>query len=120
MKPLFFVLILILFTSCDKKTISNKSIDSLSLVLKNKDLKNIEIQKSYLKYDSLSVYEFSNMKKFIDSLKINDVSKYFAIRKVIDSDTLNFNLYDEGFYYTDENTKPDSEYKKEAKQILNK
>jgi len=88
-KSIAIVLILSIL-SCTKKKeiIPDRKIDSLAAKLKKEDLITIKEYKKYHLIDSLSDKEYSRVKLFLDSLKVYDTIKYFALRKVIEGDTV--------------------------------
>lgn len=109
--------------SCDKNNdnaFTQEELNSTIKELKNEDLLAIKAEKNIKKVDSLSKFEISNMSKFVDSLKVSDSVKYYALKKVLESDLSNY--YDDHVgamnMYRVTTVKTDSEYKELAKKKL--
>lgn len=122
MKIYQILLLLFFITSCKEKKqkqISNIDTQKIALKLKIEDIKLLRKKQKFDRIDSLSEYKLSAMKYYIDSLKLNDTIKYFALRKAMERDSINF--YDDNFlkFWGNENVKSDKEYLEIAKkQIL--
>lgn len=116
------LLILIIIFSCSKEEkiqLNQEELNFKIKELKQQDLAEIEEGRKLKKIDSLSKYKISEMSRFVDSLKVSDSVKYFALKKVIENDTVNF--YDDYVLISLWNVtklKSDSEYKESAKKIL--
>ncbi|KGO78786.1 hypothetical protein Q762_14910 [Flavobacterium cauense R2A-7] len=107
--------------SCNQdsqKEFNQSEIDKIALELKKRDIDEINKSKRLNKIDSLSEYQFSNMKKFIDSIKVNDSVTYFALRKALEKDTSNY--YDDFglLFFNVEQLKSDKQYQEQAKEKL--
>lgn len=122
MKNTFVLLIFTSFImSCNQdsqKEFNQSEIDKIARELKKRDIDEINKSKRLNKIDSLSEYQFSNMKKFIDSIKVNDSVTYFALRKALEKDTSNY--YDDFglLFFNVEQLKSDKEYREQAKEKL--
>lgn len=118
------IFILLITISCS--TEENGELNNAELKSKIKELKkqdSIEIIEGvkFRKIDSLSKYEISDMSRFIDSLKVSDSVKYFALRKALEIDTMNY--YDDYEFYSIWNAKKMrsiSDYTESAKILLGK
>jgi hypothetical protein len=118
LKVLFFSMFIISCNQNSQNEFDISKIDSIANELEKQDAYEIKELKRFTKIDSLSEYETSNMKKFVDSIKINDSVKYFALKKIIEKDTSNYYEDFSWMAFGVDKLKSKKEYQKLAKKEL--